>query len=272
MSSDPKIMVQNFLDKNGFPFEMKVASEFQQAGFDIHQSVYYADPNTEKPRELDIIAQWSKAVENKIRFNVNFIVECKYARTPWILFSSTTKGLKKGFYYKNNNGKRWINKLEKTPDFENFFEHSQKYGYGITVTNSEQDDEKVNKDNAFVAIQTLLNFLQSEANASMYSATNVYSIYVPIIAIRGKLFEAYLDSNDDRKAQCNEISEAQLFYKYNVGGIVPKIHIVTEDHLKTYIKKLQLDLERLFKPPYFDQSIYTLPQLINKAPLKNITF
>jgi|GEM_PF-1472863 len=71
MSSDPIKEVREFLSMNGFPFEMKVAREFQVARFGIHQSVYYRDPISETIRELDVIAHRSERI-NDHNFNIFF--------------------------------------------------------------------------------------------------------------------------------------------------------------------------------------------------------
>jgi hypothetical protein len=48
--------VQRWLTGQGFPLEMRTASAFSRAGFEVRQSVLYTDSETAKSREIDILA------------------------------------------------------------------------------------------------------------------------------------------------------------------------------------------------------------------------
>lgn len=251
MSTDPKNIVIKFLKENGYPFEMKVAREFQKKGFGIAQSVCFDDPNLNVIREIDVLALWQETFHEK-KFTVLFIVECKYAKTPWILFSSLSDKFDK-YYSSSSSGWRWINHLHKQNDFKHFFELTHQVGYGLTTTMLDGDKQK---DNAYKAVQTILSFLKSEILKPRFSGDE-YALIIPIIAIRGKLFESHLNKNDEIEAQ--EIHEAQLFYNEGGLGIIPKIHVVTEDVLSDYIQRLLEDTKRLFVHPFLDISIINPP-------------
>jgi len=252
MSSDPKKIVDKFLMENGFPFEMKVAGAFQKHGFGIHQSFYYLDSNSKNWRELDVIAIWNKNHLGK-NINIVFAIECKYAITPWILFSSITEGFPI-CYSANHRTVPWVIHLSKQEHFDRFFEVDRNIGYGLTQANSKDD---ANKDNAFKAIQTLLNFLKSEHDYHRFSRGEDFTIYVPIIAIKGKLFEAKLDQGDEIVSR--EIDEAQVFYKEDLFGVVPKIHIVTEAALERFVSNLAGDCSRLLITPYMNDALIKPP-------------
>jgi len=95
MSSDPKIIVQKFLQDNGYPFEMLVARELQKAGFHIQQSTYYLDLNTKIPREIDIIATWHQElyilIEKCTRFLLKSVPLSNDKNRPFV---GVTKGHK----------------------------------------------------------------------------------------------------------------------------------------------------------------------------------
>jgi hypothetical protein len=77
--------VREWLEKQGFALEMQAASAFRAAGFDVKQSSYYTDAETQKPREIDVQAQlrsFSGLVD------VKFVVECKSGSKPWVLLCS----------------------------------------------------------------------------------------------------------------------------------------------------------------------------------------
>jgi hypothetical protein len=251
MSSDPKAITIKFLRENGYPFEMKVAREFRKLGFGIAQSVYFNDPNLNIAREIDVIAVWQEKYFEK-KFTIVVITECKYAKTPWILFSSLTK-TKEKCYSTSAKGWKWLAHLVKQPSFENFFEVTSKVGYGLTIAINDNDKQK---DNAYKAVQTILSFLKSENLTPKFSKED-YTIIIPIIAIRGKLFESHL--NDSDEIEIEEINEAQLFYNEGSLGITPKIHIITEDILTEYIQRIKDDVNRLFIDPYMNISIVNPP-------------
>ena len=233
-----KIAVDAFLVKNGFPFEMKVASRFQAYDFGIHQSLYYIDVITQANREIDVIAIFYKKHKGE-NFNIVFPIECKFAPDPWILFSSLTKGFPV-CYTHSRPAAQWIIHLAGVSNWDSFFEVKRNIGYGITVADK--------KDNAYEGIQKLLGFLKSEQKYHRFANSNDHTIYIPIIALRGQLFKAQLDQ--DEKIQTEEIEEAQVFYKEDLEGVIPKIHIVTESHLEDYIRQLVGDCNRLFIEPY----------------------
>jgi hypothetical protein len=260
MSTDAKAMVEKFLSENGYPFEMRVAKEFKKNGFGVGQSIYFPDPNTQITREIDLVAVWHKTMYNQ-SFNVIILIECKFAKTPWILFSSLTDGYDM-CYSHNEKGKRWLNHLVKEPYFKHFFEVERHVGYGLTASSKESEPQK---DNAYKAIQTLISFLKSEISIPKFSREG-YTLFIPIIAIKGKLFDAHL--NNENEIVCNEIKEGQLFYNEGLSEIVPKIHIITEDVLTDYVLRMQEDIERLFISPYTDISITnpSLSELDNRTP------
>ncbi|SDZ15582.1 hypothetical protein [Pseudomonas sp. NFIX28] len=77
--------VTEWLNKTGFPLEMEAAAAFREAGFDVRQSATFADPQADKGREIDVLAQdpdWIGILD------ISFVVECKSAQKPWVVFMS----------------------------------------------------------------------------------------------------------------------------------------------------------------------------------------
>jgi hypothetical protein len=142
------------------------------------------------------------------------------------------------------------------PSFDEFFELSNITGYSISAVTTAGDKDN-QKNNAYLAVQKILSFLKSEREMPKFSNRFDYCIFTPIIAIKGKLFEAHLNNADE--IDCTELQQAQLSYQEDIHGIIPKIHIVTADGLVEYIQRLVLDCRRLFDSPYMDIKI-TIPQ------------
>lgn len=79
--------VRTWLDKQGFPLEMRTASAFRAAGFDVRQSSYYVDPETGKGREIDVLAYHPDPVMLGVT-KIMFVIECKTSDKPWLLLQS----------------------------------------------------------------------------------------------------------------------------------------------------------------------------------------
>lgn len=79
--------VQSWLDEQGFPLEMKTASAFRSAGFEVRQSSYYIDPESGKGREIDVLATDPDPYMIGAT-RIVFVIECKTSKKPWLLLQS----------------------------------------------------------------------------------------------------------------------------------------------------------------------------------------
>src|SRR5262249_51188140 len=80
--------VRKWLGKHGYPLGLQTARRFQAAGFDVTHSSFYEDPETGKPREIDIIAS-KDLVGGKWGIRVTFFVECKAGqKQSWVLIGT----------------------------------------------------------------------------------------------------------------------------------------------------------------------------------------
>jgi hypothetical protein len=77
--------VQEWLEKQGFSLEMRTASAFRAAGFEVRQSSYYIDSEMGKAREIDVLAIHPDFIGI---VNIRFVIECKSSKHPWVLLSS----------------------------------------------------------------------------------------------------------------------------------------------------------------------------------------
>src|SRR3970040_250032 len=94
MTNDDKSIetqIKDWLEKQGYPLEMKVALALQEAGFTTSLSDYYQDFESGETREIDVTGlRWSN-FDKPVALQVCFNVECKLAHEkPWIVFLSQT--------------------------------------------------------------------------------------------------------------------------------------------------------------------------------------
>src|SRR5258708_2022098 len=80
--------VEEWLKKEGWPFEVRVGREFAKHGWKVRHGEYYRDPKGGGAREIDLIA--TVGHEGKEHpFNLEVVVECKTSRDkPWVGFTS----------------------------------------------------------------------------------------------------------------------------------------------------------------------------------------
>jgi hypothetical protein len=77
--------VLKWLTETGFPLEMAAAAAFRQAAFDVRQSAIYVDSQSEKGREIDVLARDPDLIGF---IELSVVVECKSSIKPWVVLTS----------------------------------------------------------------------------------------------------------------------------------------------------------------------------------------
>lgn len=209
--------VLDWLDKNGYPLEMRVAQTFLAAGFSVQQGMLYTDPDTQKPREIDIIASRSRYFEGSF-IGVRFVIECKRAlESPWLLFTIPGSNLSAG----GPSGQLvsefdWVTERKLiAPEWTGSCEllnPCRQISYAVVESFR---GEKNESNRAYSAAQAVskcshdtlkldTHLFESDGNLS----TN---IVLPTILIDGELYECSLDS--EFQPQLNLVSRGVLSWK-----------------------------------------------------------
>lgn len=139
MSEDLIPKIRKWLDEQGYPLEMKVARNFQGAGFSVSSSEYYIDPDEGKPREIDVIASMETTISG-VSFQLAFTVECKSSKkSPWVCFRAGRKQQRDpsvGFLARHATiqGRVLLVEISSNPDIttERMFHLPNNYAYGVT--------------------------------------------------------------------------------------------------------------------------------------------
>lgn len=88
--------VRTWLGRSGVPFEFAVASAFREVGFQVLQGIHYQadDPDALGSRDIDVLAVSEQLVSchPMTRATVIFVIECKTAKQPWLVFRGQTEG------------------------------------------------------------------------------------------------------------------------------------------------------------------------------------
>jgi Holliday junction resolvase len=122
---DPfKAKITAWLNEQGYPLEMRVASALQQRGYRVVQSEYFFDPESGDSREIDVVAFKQKKT-NGVLFRISLLIECKRSTDkPWILFTSGATHLADPARVTqraaNSLGRHFLHEACQTPNVQDF--------------------------------------------------------------------------------------------------------------------------------------------------------
>ena len=270
---EPKVL--DWLKNQDYSLEMRVAQIFKHVGVEASQFENYLDPESNDLREIDVVASTKHQV-GEIDVSVRLFVECKYLRNPWVIFISPRRFSPFSYFSRtlgaNYNVHEWKTQdsvqgrllarillslgRENTSKFR-FFSMPQTIGYGVTEA---LRSEPRAIDNAYTAtmqvskcieahdIEMEMNFqktieeyeervYESETGESKFSPW--CSIAFPVIVVKGKLFECYLDSNSE--IALSETMESLVLVsnksRSEISSAKPRtsaVRIITESHTKSF--------------------------------------
>lgn len=235
--------IKNWVLKNGYPFEMEVASLFQKEGFKISQSLLYKDTDTNKYREIDVIAYLNKVV-NGVSFSFSFVIECKKSTNkPWLVFKNKNlinPKLNRFKPFATKNAEILLDKINGKEKYKNLFPNINNAGYNLVVAFKES------KDLAYSATTSLLkacDYLIHKFNNFNLKQCN---IYIPMVLIEGVLFDACLDIKNElnfNKVNSSVVMNTKILDENNSNLIT----IASSNNLQKYIQELKKDIDDFFE-------------------------
>jgi hypothetical protein len=198
--------VLKWLDANGYPLEMRVASIFHAATFNVEQSIYYRSAHNEEPQEIDVLAQISREFQvdkKQVMLALTNIVECKSnpkTKRPWVVFTRAqataqpkdvlAAHLLSGVILSALSNYKDIAAL----DDVDFWKPSDRIGYSI-VSPPVNDWDKSNDDLAYLAMTKLAQAAHTFHRGSIASISDVLYMHVPMLAVQTELYECWLDAD-----------------------------------------------------------------------------
>jgi hypothetical protein len=221
--------IKGWLFEQGYPLEMRVASQFRNAGFEVRQADFYSDPETGTQREIDVFAHTGDSVGG---MDVTFHIECKRSTDkPWLLFSSPHPPAFNrllGYAVTSESTRHVV--VEK--DIRAFMElpwakKDKMLGYGLTQAFT------TGEDIAFRASTGALKSAIAERQRSERQSWQPFLFAFPVIVIDGMLFECTLDGNDELLV--TQRDHGELFLQLSLAGeSATCVHIVTSEHLEHF--------------------------------------
>lgn len=202
-----KNKIEEWLLKQGYPLEMRVAKSLRNKQFQVSQSHYYKDFQTGEHREIDILA---KRADRIGLVEIAFLVECKTTKKPWVLFTSedTIDGYNRLFALgiTSEKAKEALtnDRAEKLFSLSSFKKEGR-VAYGTTIAFTSGHDTAFKA--AMSASKAALG-RQSELKNERGSLVPFHFSF-PIIVVDGPIFECYLE-NEEMVVQ--ELSDSYLFF------------------------------------------------------------
>jgi hypothetical protein len=218
---DVKTRLGEWINREGFPYEMRVARAFQKAGFWVTQSDYYDDPETKTRREIDVVAMFHRSF-NGVVLRVEFVIECKSSKDkPWLLFCEEQERLESPAWVANrcasNMGMQVLHELSQEKDLQKLalFRLRPPIGYGL-----KQAFNNENRDLAYTAMCSVGNAAKAR---SIYwreypNESAIIEFIFPVIAIDGQLFECHL--NDKEDVEISETPSATLLWRNPITSVI----------------------------------------------------
>jgi len=254
--------IKNWIEKNGYPFEMLVAKSFKDAGFQISQSVLFKDEETGKYRETDIIAHETKNIEN-VWFNVSFIIECKKSTDkPWVVLKNLNQYTLLNKRYPvliSRNGNKLIELIQSKNSYKSelLFPNIKNSGYNIVTAFSSKSDS------AYSASQSVIKACEYLLKKSNNSHKRFCNLYVPIIAIEGDLYESYLNTQNEielEEVDDSSIISTKSFDEQNSNYL----KIVSSNNLDKFTNNLKSEVDKILL-----KNIDELKETLKNQPTNN---
>lgn len=229
--TDMHSKVLTWLEVTGFPLEMKAASAFRDAGFEVRQSTTYADPLSEKGREIDVLAR-DPDIFGFIDLAV--VVECKSSPNPWVVLTAADamEGYntlraravfsKRAFATLTHTR---IDKLNVTPLL-----HSEgRCGYALRQAFSKGNDP------GYEAAMSVLSACKGIFPPKSAGGWNIAAAALPIIVVNSPLFECELQA--DGSLLLTEVEYSEFLFSARLPEHVSCcIRVVNAAYLSTTAK------------------------------------
>lgn len=240
--------VKEWIESQGYPLELFVASLTQKASFATSISDYYQDPKSGEYREIDVTATRFPVGSRPVMAHVSFRIECKLSKEkPWVVFisdpatqaddflfhplTSICSDVFRVFLFETIKKADYRSRLLQLPLFR-----PKLSGHGVTQAFTTGRDEPykalMSASNASIARAL-------ETDKIIHPMPNVYTcgIEFPVIILDGDLFVAYLDKKG--KIELQKVFSSFVYWKGAASSLFsPIVPIVTKPALEQFIEDM----------------------------------
>lgn len=229
--------LMRWFNSTGFPLEIESARAFKRASFAVEHSSTYIDPETQKGREIDVLAYRRNATGY---FNAFFTVECKSSDKPWVVLTNQDQYSRHSYLQIasiSNVARRAIGEVvaEYCDIYNEVFGRSRG-GYALKHAFAGQSDQ------AYAACVGALKAASWISNESQLGLVFGF----PTIVVNTPIYE-YSESPSGEQYFTEVTDSSFEFSAYWGRQERAIIRIVSSDHLNAYAKKCQALVERYQK-------------------------
>lgn len=225
----PVEKVRQWLEKTGFPLEMEAAAAFRRVGFEVKQSITYPDPQSEKGREIDVLATQPDLIGV---IDVSIVVECKASPNPWVVLTSedalanynrlfafavTSKAAREVL------AGRWRQSLAR---LEPYIKRPARGGYGLRQAFGKDNDP------AYAAAVSVMKACRGVAEDREGIPRLAFAF--PVIVVDAPLLECSLAENG-QDLQLVEVEESEFLFSIHVPEQVGCcVRVIRRENLAKY--------------------------------------
>lgn len=220
-----------WLQTTGFPLEMEAASAFRAAGFDVRQSSTFPDPQSDKGREIDVLAQDPDFVGV---IEISFVIECKSSSKPWVVFTSddALPGYNRLFAFGVTSEaarKVLARRITSLPLLGPYIKRPERGGYGFRQALGKEPDP------AYTAAMGALKACHGVAQDRISSSIPRFAFAFPVIVIDSPLFEC--SRKQDGELKLTEVSNSEFLFSAHIPDHIGCcIKVITKEHLPDFAK------------------------------------
>lgn len=221
--------VLSWINKTGFPLEMEAAKAFRNAGFEVRQSATHLDPEEQKGREIDVLAQdpdWIGVTD------IYFVIECKSSDKPWVVlvaddvlsnFNKTHAFAVTSSDAKEEMSSAWRNDKE----FKRLLDKPTRCGYSFRQALAAKNDR------AYTAAISVLKACAGLTRERTASALKRFAFALPVIVVDTPIFECALNSSGD--IELVEVDESDfLFSAHMPNEVACCIKVIKKEKLQEF--------------------------------------
>ena len=230
--------IAKWLHSHGYPLEMTVAAALRRQGFRVIQSAYLLDPESSKPRELDVLAyrQWEGS---GITWQITLLVECKLSKQPWVMFTLPTPPEFERAVWRFHRvagsrlSRHFLAQVRRRHDADRIelFNAPVRLAYGVRQALGGNEDEPYD---ANAKLGKLTAVQASLTDGSGYEDSPVVQVVVPAVILDSQLFESYLSNEDE--LQVVQTPAGVLDWSNPIpGSAATWIHIISVHALDVFV-------------------------------------
>lgn len=212
--------VLNWLERTGFPLEMRVAEAARRSRpLFVRQSSNYVDPSSGVVRETDVVVGW-RDPNLQHACHVYLVLECKAKPAPWVIFDD-------GGLPKDDADRRLGWTVQRTPrergtvreayvkdevfSGDTLFRPSRVRHGVLEVTFA--DSKSHERNPAWDAVRSCVaaaHGVLAEFDTRQIQQNSAVLLGIPVVVTSGKLFRAFLQ---DGELKVEEVDEAELLVR-----------------------------------------------------------